>query len=89
MQDNSLGCRGLQFSVNLCLRMCVVLWTVTRQAPLSMGFSRQVYWSVLPCSTPGDFPNPGTEPVFLMSPALAGSFFTTSTNWEVLECGKC
>ena len=37
------------------------------QAPLSMGFSRQEYWSALPCPPPGDLPNPGTEP---MSPAL-------------------
>ena len=36
-------------------------WTVARQAPLSMGFSRQVYWSGLPCPPPGDLPNPGIE----------------------------
>ena len=51
-------------------------WTVTRQAPLSMEFSRQEYWSGLPCSLPGDLPNPGTEPVSPASPALAGRFFT-------------
>ena len=48
-------------------------WTVTRQIPLSMGFSRQEYWSVLPCPSPGDLPDPGIQP---MSPALAGRFFT-------------
>ena len=45
---------------------------------LSMGFSRQEYWSGLPCPSPGALPDPGIEPVSLASPALAGSFFT----WE-------
>ena len=40
----------------------VTLWTVARQAPLSMGFSRQEYWSGLPCCPPGDLPNPGIKP---------------------------
>ena len=57
-------------------------WTVAHQAPLSMGFSRQEYWSGLPCPTPGDFPDPGMEPTSLTSPALAGSFLTISTTWE-------
>ena len=52
------------------------------QAPLSMGFSRQEYWSGLPQSLPGDLPEPGIEPVSPMSPALAGRFFTTSATWE-------
>ena len=56
--------------------------TVARQAPLSMGFSRQEYWSGLPCPPPGDLPDPGIEPASLMSPALAGGFFTTSPSWE-------
>jgi len=47
-----------------------------------MGFSRQEYWSGLPRPSPGDLPDPGTEPMSLMSPALAGRFFTTSTSWE-------
>ena len=47
-----------------------------------MGFSRQECWSGLPCPSPGDLPNPGTEPESLISPALAGRFFTTSTTWE-------
>ena len=47
--------------------------TVIHQAPLSVGFPRQVYWSRLLFPTPGDLPNPGIEP---MSPALAGGFFT-------------
>ena len=44
------------------IRLFAVLWTVAHKAPLSMGFSRQEYWSGLPCLSPGDFPNPGTEP---------------------------
>ena len=61
----------------------LTLWTVALQAPLFMGFSRQEYWSRLPCSPPGNFPNPGIEPTFLVSmpPALAGRFFITSTSW--------
>ena len=57
-------------------------WTVARQAPLSMGFSRQEYWSGLPCPPPGDLPDPGIKPESLASLALAGRFFTTSATWE-------
>ena len=57
----------------------VTLWTVARQAPLSRGFSRQEYWSGLPFPPPGDLPNPGIEPVSLMSPALAVGFFIATT----------
>jgi len=60
-------------------------WTISHQAPLFMGFSRQDYWSGLPCSPPGDLPNLGIEPVSLTSPALAGGFFITSTTWETRE----
>ena len=49
-----------------------------------MGFSRQEYESRLPFPPPGDLPNPGIEPVSLISPAWVGGFFTTSTTWEVL-----
>ena len=56
--------------------------TVALQTPLSMRFSRQEYWSGLPCPPPGDLPDPGIEPMSLMSPALAGGFFTTSATWE-------
>ena len=51
-------------------------------APLSMEFSRQEHWSGLPCPPPGDLPNPEIKLMFLMSPALASRFFTTSTTWE-------
>ena len=56
--------------------------TAALQGPLSMGFSKQEYWIGLPRSPPGDLPNPGTEPTYLTSPALAGGFFTTSATWE-------
>ena len=49
------------------------VWTVACQASLSMGFSRQEYWSGMPCPSPGDLPHPGIEP---LSPALTGGFFT-------------
>jgi len=64
------------------VQLFATLWTRACQAPLSMGFSRQEYWSGLPCPPPGDLPNPGIEPKSLMSPALTGRFFTTSTTWE-------
>ena len=57
-------------------------WTIDCQAPLCMGFSRHEYWSGLPFPTPGDLPDPGIEPTSLVSPALAGGFFTTSITWE-------
>ena len=49
-------------------------WTVAHQAPLSLGFPRQEYWSLLPFPFPGDLPGPGIEPT---SPVLVGRFFTT------------
>ena len=63
-------------------RLFVTLGTVACQALLSMGFSRQEYWRGLPCSPPGHLPDTGIKPVCLMSPALAGGFFTTSATWE-------
>ena len=56
-------------------------WTVAYQAPLSMGFPRQEYWSGLPFLSPVDLPNPGIEP---SSPALPGGFFTTGSPIELL-----
>ena len=52
-------------------------WTIAQQAPLSIGFSRQDYWSGSPCPSPEDLVDPGIELVALMSPASAGGFFTT------------
>ena len=57
-------------------------WTVARQPPLSMEFSRQEYWNRLPFPTTGDVPNPGIEPASLVSPALAGGFCTTESPGE-------
>ena len=68
--------------------LCATQWTVAFQASLSMGFSRQEYWSGLPCPPPGDLPDPGIEPVSLMSPALASGFFITSATWEADNMGK-
>ena len=59
-----------------CVRLFVTSWTVAHQAPLSMGFSRQEYWSELPCLPPREvgLPDPGIKPASLASPALqAGS----------------
>ena len=57
------------------------------QVPLSMGFSRHEYWHVLPCPPSRDLPKPGIEPESLMSPALAGGFFTARATWEVPRVG--
>ena len=59
------------------VQLFVILWIIAHQAPLSTGFSKQEYWNGLPCSPPGDLPDPEKETVSLMSPALAGGFFTT------------
>ena len=66
------------------VHLFVTPWTVALQAPLSIGFSRQEYWSGWPCPPLGDLPDPGIKPASLMPPALAGRFFTTSTTWEAL-----
>ena len=68
-------------SFQLCPTLAT-LWMVACQAPLSMGFSRQEYWSGLPCPPPGDLLDPGIGPSFLMFPALAGGFFTTTATWH-------
>ena len=76
------------------VRLCVTPQTEAHQAPPSLGFCRQEHWSGLPCSSPRNLPDPGTEPASLMSPALTGVFFvcfvfvlfwfvfTISTTWE-------
>ena len=56
-------------------RLCATLWTEAHWAPLSMEFSRQEYWSGLPCIPLGDLPNPGIKPASLMSPPLADRVF--------------
>ena len=69
---------------SLSVRLFATSWVVAGQAPLSMGFSRQEYWSGLVFSPPGDLPDPGIKPTSLTSPALAGRFFSTSTTSEAL-----
>ena len=59
-------CSVAQFS-----RLFVVLWTIARQAPLSVGFPRQEYWNGALFPTPRDLHDPGMGPIFLVSPALA------------------
>ena len=66
--------KSLQVSLTLCYPM-----DLARRVPLSMGFSRKVYWSGLSCPPPGYLPNPGIKHTSLRSPALAGRFSTTST----------
>ena len=88
-----MRCQVAQWSSYFSFHVCVLShfshvqffatpWTVISQAPLSMGFSRQEYWSGLPCPPPRDLHDAGIEPKCLMSPALAGRFFTTSATWE-------
>ena len=60
-----------------CVWLFATPWTVACQVRLSMEFSRQEYWNGLPFPPPGDLPNPGIEPSWLVSPALAGGFFIT------------
>ena len=55
------------------------VWTLACQASLSIEFSRQEYWSGMPCPSPGDLIDPGIES---LSPALAGRFFTNSATWK-------
>ena len=64
------------------VRLFATTCTVVYQAPPSMGFSRQEYWSGLPFPSPGDLPEPGVEPLLSMAPALAGGFFYTSATCE-------
>ena len=77
----------LLFSCLVMSDSFVTPWTVACQAPLSMGFPRQAYWSGLPFPSPGDLPDPGIEPT---SPALAHKFFTIeSPGKALLACISC
>ena len=81
-------------SIQSCLTLCNHMdprppgTSVAFSGKNLMGFSRQEYWSGLPCPPAGDIPDPGIEPVSLMSPVLAGRFFTTSANWEAHILGS-
>ena len=55
-----------------CVQLFVTLWTLAPQAPLSMRYCRQEYWSGWPCPPPGDLPDPRITPLPLTVPALAG-----------------
>ena len=81
-QNRSPPCSSLvTLSMHVCaqllsrVRLLVTPWTVALQAPLSMGFPRQEYWSGLPCPPPGDLPDPGIEP--------------TSPAWQVDSLPLC
>ena len=79
---------GTFLTTDVCLcvfsrvQLFVALWTVAHQDPLSVGFSRQEYWSGLPFPTPGDLPSLGIEHASLASSALAGRCFTTSATQD-------
>ena len=62
------------------IRLFMTLWTIARQVPLSVGFSRQEHYSGFPCPPQGDLLDPGIKPASLMSPVLAG--VTASDTWE-------
>ena len=79
--DSSCTCACVPSCFNP-VQLSVTPRALARQAPLSMGFSRQEHWSGLPCPPPGHLPNPGIELALLTSPALGGRFFTTSATWE-------
>ena len=80
------ACTRVCVCVHVCANVHTVMsdsfvtpWTVAHQASLSIGFSRQACWSVLPFPPPGDLPNPGVKPEApAASPALADGFFTTA-----------
>ena len=59
-----------------CVRLFAAPWTVARQAPLSLGFPRQEYWSGLPVPSPGGLPDQGLNPYLLQVSCIAGGFFT-------------
>ena len=66
----------------------MMFWTVAHQAPLSMEFSRQECWSGALFPPPGNLPDPRIEPGSLISSALTGGFFITSTTWEAQKLGR-
>ena len=79
------------------VQLFATIWTVACHVPLFVEFSSQEYWSRLPHPPLRDLLNPGIKPTSLMSPALAGRFFTINTTWEAqlfwrvsfLRCFPC
>ena len=82
LEDAWMYIRIVMLSCFSRVQLFATLMTVDCQAPLSLGFSRQGYWSGLPCPPSGDLSNSGIEPVSLTSTTQAGEFFTTSATWE-------
>ena len=82
-------CASCMLSCFSHIRLFETLSTVACKAPLSMGYSRQEYWSGLPFHPSGKLLNPRIERLSLMSPALRGRFFTTSDTWEALKLFVC
>ena len=87
---------GFRSHIHVCVlsrfsrvQLFTTLWIVARQAPLSIGFSRQEYWNGLPFPSPEDLPDPGVKPTSLESLALTSRFFTTSTSWETPSSPIC
>ena len=76
---------SVQFSFSV-MSDPATLWTVARQAPPSMGFSRQEYWSGLPLSSPGDLPNPGIKPKYPESPALRVDSLLLNHQGRPVQC---
>ena len=85
MDTNAFYC----YITTMLICLFATPWTVVFQAPLSMGFFRQQYWSGLPFPSLGDLPNPGITPTSLTSPAMASQFFTTSVTWEAHITTMC
>ena len=78
MRESEMQCMLSHFSH---LLLFATLWTIDHQAPVSMGFSRQEYWSGLPCPSPVDLPNPGISWILLCFLHWQEGFFTTSDIW--------
>ena len=70
------------------VQLFATLLTVAHLAPQPMELLRQEYWNELPFPSPGDLPNPGTEPTSPESPALAGEFFTTEQPGKSVRSGN-
>ena len=74
VEASQLACAKVHVFMLSCVRLFVTPWTVAHQAPLSMGFSKQEYWSGLPCPSPRNLPDPGIKATSPVSPALQADF---------------
>ena len=82
-----ISCAALCLLIHFShVRLFLMQWTIACQALLSIGFSKQEYWSGLSCPPSGNLPNPGIEPTSLKSPALTDRFFITIATWAALDC---